>query len=174
MAEKSAQRQASGALLMGSFNSSFPPCQPPTPPLRPIGVTPASGTINKRDKKRLALQERFHEISQSYTANRDQIYRERVRILQADINYINHVSVFDNVLLDDSVDGEGGSLSATASTAGSVQLPATVFNGSDTGETPPLGKHAALFVQRMNDTLEQKDASLVMLTVSSDTALNKS
>ena len=120
---------------------------------------PPQQSLNKRDKKRIAMAERLTEISNNFAENRDSLYRERLRGFQVDIAYINGAQLYDNKPLDDMprakhTDQERG-LNAQS------QASANISTSSS-----QLGKHAARFAQDINAALEDKDARLVDVAVS--------
>ena len=108
------------------------------------------------------MADRLSEISKNFSDNRDVYYRERLRRFQADITFINNAQLYDNRPLDDLIgsrEGDG---------PGSSQTNGRTHPSAHTRMHPPqsLGKHAAMFVQDINDTLEEKDADLTRLAVS--------
>ena len=135
--------------------------------LNRLSPSPPQQNVNKRDKKRMAMTERLTEISSNFAENRDALYRDRLRSYQADIAFINAAQLYDNKPLDDVGSLEALNASAAASTQGSVRTTQLQSNGNSGAPFPTsLGRHAAKFAQEVNDALEQKDASLVEVTVS--------
>ncbi|KAL9126869.1 MAG: hypothetical protein Q9217_004150 [Psora testacea] len=132
----------------------------PSPPLQQ--------PLNKRDKKRMAMADRLAEISNNFAENRDIYYRERLRSFHADVAYINNAQLYDNQYLDDTgVDPPEELIPSVAgSTQGSVRTTQQAqLHGIGKIQMPAsLGRHAATFVQEVNDALEQKDADLVTAT----------
>ena len=105
------------------------------------------------------MSERLAEISQNFTENRDLLYRERMRSLQADMNYINSAATYDNKALEESDDEEQSDGLPGASNRAKPNA------SQKDPRAPPLGKHAAMFIRQVNDTLEERDAQLVRLSV---------
>ena len=138
-----------------------------------LSPSPPQQTVNKRDKKRMAMTDRLAEISNNFAENRDALYRERLRKYQIDIVYINNAQLYDNKALDENPSFEDPNTSAAASTQGSVRTAQlqSIGNGSIPTTNSP-GKHAATFIHEVNDALEEKDARLVEVTVSQPWMVN--
>jgi len=129
---------------------------------------PQHHPLNKRDKRRIAMVDRLTEISNNFAENRDAIYRKRLQSYQADITFINNANLYDNKPLDDFGDDPAANTSPALSGQGSVRSTQQgIFNGHMRIDQPlETGKHAARFVQEVNDALEQKDADLTAAAVS--------
>ncbi|KAL9100318.1 MAG: hypothetical protein Q9163_004297 [Psora crenata] len=138
---------------------------------------PPQQPVNKRDKKRMAMADRLTEISNNFTENRDMHYRERLRSFHTDIACIKNAPLYDNKYLDDS----GADLpedlnpSAAGNTQGGVRTgQQPQFSGNGSIEVPAtLGRHAAQFLQEVNDALEQKDADLVTASYKHNFAIDQ-
>ena len=154
----------------GPLLNSAPSALNPTFRLNRLSPSPPPHqAINKRDKKRMAMADRLGEISNNFAENRDDFYRERLRSFHADIAYISSARLYENKYLDDmGIDTvEDLNHSAAASTQGSVRTTQQAqLNGKGRLQiSAALGKHAAAFVQGVNDALEQKDADLATAAV---------
>ena len=131
---------------------------------------PLQQAVSKRDKKRMAMTDRLAELSNNFAENRDFYYRDRLRSFHADIAYISNAQLYDNKYLDDAgVDTlDKFHANVAANTQGSLRAAQQAqLNGNGRLQIPAvLGRHAAAFVQEVNDALEQKDVDLVTATVS--------
>ena len=127
--------------------------------------------MTKRDKKRNVMEKNLAEISNSFAENRDHLYRKQLQALQADMNYIQAARLYDNVPLEDIGDEalEETSPSAAASTADSLRNAHQAhLNGHTRLEVPyKTGPQTAAFIQEINDAMEQRDADLTTVVVSS-------
>ena len=109
------------------------------------------------------MQDRLNDIITNFAGNRDVYYRTQLQEYHTDINYITHASLYDNKLLPDQNDEV--SEHTTVNGTGSHRHGLT--NGVAKAEPiQKLGRHAAKFIQDVNDAVEQRDADLVTLAVS--------
>ena len=143
-------------LAAGTYNSKYRLNQPSASP-------PPPQNMNKRDKKRQAMADRLAEISNNFARDRDEHYRDRIRGFSTDISFINNAALYDNQVLDD-FDFELGEEQNAGATVGAQTGRTQNANPASQG-APKLGKHAAMFVQDVNDALEEKDAALTRLAV---------
>ncbi|KAG8528239.1 uncharacterized protein KY384_007156 [Bacidia gigantensis] len=116
---------------------------------------PPQQSLNKRDKKRMAMAERLSEISNNFAENRDAFFRERLRGYQADINFINNAQLYNNKPLDDAP------LEQPAEHDFAVASQSQASLNRKNQPLAQLGKHAASFVHEVNAALEEKDTKLV-------------
>ena len=128
----------------------------------------AQQSMNKRDKRRVALQDRLNEITTNFAGNRDTQYRKQLQQYQADINYVTAAQLYDNKPLpepgEDDVDLAGPNGSGTHRVPHGAQPG--LANGTNKSDLSlKLGRHATNFVQQVNDAMEQRDADLVTLVV---------
>ena len=105
---------------------------------------------NKRDKRRLALQDRLNEIVASFTSNRDVHCRKQMHQYHNDSNYINSAALYQNKPLEEP--GEDGE-------------PRWRLWLQKLTTAVRLGRYATGFIQDVNDALEQRDADLAALAV---------
>ena len=106
------------------------------------------------------MSDRLTDISNNFTENRDILYRDRMRSLQTDMNYINNASPYDNKALEEIDEEEQASQHQNGGSRGQG------ISSQKALQQPPLGMNARLFVQEVNDSMEERDAQLVRLTVS--------
>lgn len=119
-----------------------PPSPPPPPP--------------RQDKRRTAMQDRLHELSASFSQNRDAQFRQQLHALQCDMTLINGADLYAAGPLPDSAD-EIAAL-----------IERTVGGGKFAKEMAGLsGMWYSRFVQDVNGAKEQRDVELTMLMVSS-------
>ena len=124
----------------------------PSPP-------PQQTAINKRDRRRIAIQDRLAEISLNFAENRDANYRKQLQQYQADINFINNAQLYDNKPLLEPGEDDGDT--AVNGAAGMRQQPPGLVNGNARHEPQSkTGRYAARFVHEVNDAMEQRDVNL--------------
>ena len=118
--------------------------------------------MNKRDKKRQVIADRLTDIVNNFAEKRDVFYGQRLLSLTADMNHINNAQLYDNKALEES------DYDITDNQQPDASLLAGASGGQGVRVQPRqrLGKHAAAFVQDVNDALEDKDAELTRLAVS--------
>ncbi|KAI9934294.1 hypothetical protein ASPWEDRAFT_170080 [Aspergillus wentii DTO 134E9] len=113
---------------------------------------PTSVPLTKRDKRRSALQERLHDLTASFSQNRDTQFRQQLHALQCDMTLINNADPYTPGPLPDSAD-EIAHL-----------IESTVGGGKFAKEMASLaGMWYSRFVQEVNLVKEDKDADLAML-----------
>lgn len=118
----------------------------------PIGT--ASGPISKRDKRRSALQERLHDLTATFSQNRDPQFRQQLHSLQCDMTLINNSKPHEPGPLPDSSD-EIAQL-----------IEETVGGGKFAKEMASLsGTWYSKFVQEVNKVKENRDADLAQMVV---------
>ena len=116
---------------------------------------PTSVPLTKRDKRRSALQERLHDLTVSFSQNRDAQFRQQLHALQCDMTLINNADPYHPGPLPDSAD-EIAAL-----------IEGTVGGGKFAKEMASLaGMWYSRFVQEVNQVKTDTDADLVMLVVS--------
>ncbi|KAI4164597.1 MAG: hypothetical protein LQ342_001910 [Letrouitia transgressa] len=102
--------------------------------------------INKRDKRRNNMMEKFHEISMNFAENRDQHWRKQHQELQRDLNFITSAEPYQNEPLDEDWEDVEGKTS----------IP------GDEKALPP-GKWSRRFVEEVNNAMEDRDAQLTLV-----------
>ena len=117
---------------------------------------PAQQPLSKRDKRRIAIENRLKDISSSFASNRDAHLRSQLNTLSKDIIFINRADPYQNGILDDGIDGSVGNVSSIGTISG------------DTETRAPFGKYALQFVNDINDAMEERDAGLTSVHVSCD------
>ncbi|PLB38466.1 Sds3 domain-containing protein [Aspergillus candidus] len=113
---------------------------------------PTSVPLTKRDKRRSALQERLHDLTVSFSQNRDAQFRQQLHALQCDMTLINNADPYHPGPLPDSAD-EIATL-----------IESTVGGGKFAKEMASLaGMWYSRFVQEVNQVKTDTDADLAML-----------
>ncbi|KAJ5174601.1 uncharacterized protein N7482_000478 [Penicillium canariense] len=112
----------------------------------------ASGTLSKRDKRRTALQERLHDLTATFSQNRDGQFRQQLHSLQCDMTLINNADPYQTGPLPDSSEDIA------------QLIEETVGGGKFAKEMASLsGTWYSKFVQEVNNVKEQKDAELAQI-----------
>ncbi|PYH87740.1 deacetylase complex subunit Sds3 [Aspergillus ellipticus CBS 707.79] len=113
---------------------------------------PTSVPLSKRDKRRSALQERLHDLTASFSQNRDTQFRQQLHALQCDMTLINNADPYEPGPLPDSADDIA------------KLIENTVGGGKFAKEMASLaGMWYSRFVQEINQVKTDKDADLAML-----------
>ncbi|PYI02257.1 hypothetical protein BO78DRAFT_464091 [Aspergillus sclerotiicarbonarius CBS 121057] len=113
---------------------------------------PTSVPLSKRDKRRSALQERLHDLTASFSQNRDTQFRQQLHALQCDMTLINNADPYEPGPLPDSADDIAH------------LIENTVGGGKFAKEMASLaGMWYSRFVQEINHIKADKDADLAML-----------
>ncbi|KKK21730.1 hypothetical protein P175DRAFT_0508463 [Aspergillus ochraceoroseus IBT 24754] len=108
--------------------------------------------LSKRDKRRSALQERLHDLTASFSQNRDTQFRQQLHALQCDMTLINNADPYNPGPIPDSAE-EIAQL-----------IENTVGGGKFAKEMASLaGMWYARFLQEVNQVKSDKDADLAML-----------
>ena len=127
----------------------------------------AQPSMNKRDKRRIVLQDRYNEIVGNFAANRDAHYRKQLQQYQTDISYIMGAHLYDKLPLPEPGEQDVEQPQANGG-RGHRQSHQELTNGATRSEsTPKLGKHATYFTYDAINAVEQRDADLVTLAVRS-------
>lgn len=114
----------------------------------------ASGPVSKRDKRRSALQERLHDLTATFSQNRDAQFRQQLHSLQCDMTLINNADPYQPGPLPDSSEDVA------------QLIEETVGGGKFAKEMASLsGTWYAKFVQEVNNVKEQRDADLARIMV---------
>ena len=114
-----------------------------------------SGPLSKRDKRRSALQERLHDLTVTFSQNRDVQFRQQLHSLQCDMTLINNADPYQSGPLPDS------------SEEIAALIEETVGGGKFAKEMASLsGTWYAKFVHEVNRVKEQRDADLAQTMVS--------
>lgn len=124
--------------------------------------------LSKRDKRRNAIDQRLRDLESNFRGNREVHSRAQLNALSRDINYIYRANPYDAKLLEDSADDLGTSV--PNSTGDNVH---SGLRGGGPGVLPmdsdnrvPLGKWASMFVEEINNAMEERDTALTELEVS--------
>ncbi|KAJ5105949.1 hypothetical protein NUU61_003296 [Penicillium alfredii] len=118
---------------------------------RPVGGNGVGGSapISKRDKRRTALQERLHDLTASFSQNRDTQFRQQLHSLQCDMTLINNSDPYQPGPLPDSAEDIA------------QLIEETVGGGKFAKEMASLsGTWYSKFVQDVNKVKEQRDTDL--------------
>ncbi|EEH08490.1 conserved hypothetical protein [Histoplasma capsulatum G186AR] len=107
--------------------------------------------VSKRDKRRSALQDRVHDLAETFSNERDYYFRKQVHDLQNEMALISNSQLYDTEPLSDSPEMIS-ELVEKLSAAGHL-----------VAETIPSGKWYANFVQEMNQMKEERDLELAVL-----------
>ena len=104
------------------------------------------------------------DLDFSFMSHREPYSRVQLNMLSRDIAFINLANPYDAKPLEDYADDMGAELAlyGADSTIGMLRGGG---NLSDAESRPPLGKHAARFVQDVNDTMERRDTELTEIVV---------
>ncbi|KAK2739245.1 hypothetical protein FQN55_009525 [Onygenales sp. PD_40] len=106
---------------------------------------------SKRDKRRSALQDRVHDLTESFGNERDYHFRKQVHDLQNEMTLISNSQLYDTEPLSDSPEDIQKLVE---------QISAT---GHMAPEAIPSGKWYARFVQEVNQTKEERDTELTVI-----------
>ena len=120
--------------------------------------------VNKRDKRRIVIQDRLADIVQSFAENRDTNYRKQLQQYQADINFINCAQLYnDKPLLEPGEDEEEEVVvNTTRQQQASLQT-----GGARVESQAKTSRFATRFVQDVDDAMEERDVNLTATVVSS-------
>lgn len=114
----------------------------------------ASGPVSKRDKRRSALQERLHDLTATFSQNRDAQFRQQLHSLQCDMTLINNADPYSEGPLPDSAEQIA------------QLIEETVGGGKFAKEMASLsGTWYSKFVEEVNNVKEQRDADLAQIMV---------
>jgi hypothetical protein len=111
--------------------------------------------LSKRDKRRSALQERLHDLTASFSQNRDTQFRQQLHALQCDMTLINSADPYNPGPLPDSAEEIARLIE---NTVGGGKYAKDMANLS--------GMWYSRFVQEVNQAKTDRDADLAMLMVS--------
>ncbi|KAL5340147.1 Sds3-like-domain-containing protein [Aspergillus crustosus] len=113
---------------------------------------PTSLPLSKRDKRRSALQERLHDLTASFSQNRDTQFRQQLHALQCDMTLINNADPYNPGPIPDSSEDIAR------------LIENTVGGGKFAKEMASLaGMWYARFIQEVNQVKADRDADLAML-----------
>lgn len=115
--------------------------------------------VSKRDKRRTVLAEKLNELTSAFSQNRDSHYRQQLQALQADMNLIMRADPYQDQPLDDSADAIADLISEILS-----GNPHSTVNGELAATS---GRRYARFVEQVNNAMEDRDAQMTTLHVSS-------
>ncbi|KAJ5643604.1 uncharacterized protein N7484_006111 [Penicillium longicatenatum] len=112
----------------------------------------AAGPVSKRDKRRSALQERLHDLTATFSQNRDAQFRQQLHSLQCDMTLINNSNPYDAGPLPDSSEDVA------------QLIEETVGGGKFAKEMASLsGTYYAKFVHEVNNVKETRDADMARI-----------
>lgn len=105
---------------------------------------------SKRDKRRTQLQERLHDLTVTFSQNRDNQFRQQLHALQCDMTLINNADPYEPGPLPDSAEEI-------------AQLIETTVGGGKFGKEMAniSGSWYSRFVQEVNEVKEDRDVELV-------------
>ncbi len=108
--------------------------------------------VSKRDKRRTALAHRLEEITNQFSSNRDQNYRNQLQALQLDMNLIMEADPHSKEFLPNDRDAIDNLIKAHFTKATMKQV----------GPNAPsrAGKMYADFAKEINDAMEERDTHL--------------
>lgn len=124
------------------------------PPVQPV---------SKRDKRRTALLDRLNGISNQFSANKDQYYREQLGAIQQDVALILHAIPY----VDDPSKESSSELFAVIHklTRGDPRAIQALRDGDISGIG---GRIYQQFQDEIYDAMERRDAALTSYSVSPD------
>ena len=143
--------QQPGAVVSSSMN----------PHKRRSETPPPAQNLSKRAKRHNALVERFTEMTDKFTENREEEYRAQILSHQRDMNFIIEAKTYTAEPLDD--------LGIEIINATSLMERTSGLRGGQGVELeahPTAGRWSAKFVEEVNNTMEQRDAQLTVVCVS--------
>lgn len=143
---------------------------------RPMTPSAHAQPLSKRDKRRTALSEKLNEITAAFSNNRDSHYRQQLQTLQADMNLIMRADPYQGRPLDDFGDDVAELVGAAmAGTSYAAVNGAGVGHGGQRRPDPEAsassGRWYARYVEEVNNAMEERDAALTVLHVSSRTSI---
>ncbi|EAW09872.1 Sds3 domain-containing protein [Aspergillus clavatus NRRL 1] len=113
---------------------------------------PANAPLSKRDKRRSALQDRLHDLTATFSQNRDTQFRQQLHALQCDMTLINNADPYVPGPLPDSAEDIAR------------LIEKTIGGGAFAKEMASLGgMWYSRFVQEVNQVKEARDAELAAL-----------
>jgi hypothetical protein len=119
--------------------------------------TPPAQPLSKRDKRRTQLLDRLHEVTVSFSTNKDQFYRQQLQAIQLDTNLILHANPYNDRPIPDR--GDDIYDMVHEATGGNAHMMMSVANGDIKDIT---GKLYSEFASEVNDAMEARDAALTM------------
>ncbi|PGH07113.1 hypothetical protein AJ80_08051 [Polytolypa hystricis UAMH7299] len=128
-------------------NRSLSPATAATAVANPQPAPP----LSKRDKRRSALQERLHDLTETFNNNRDYHFRQQLHSLQNEMALIANSQVYGTEPIPDTAEDIAGLVQQLAATGHLVP------------EALPTGRWYAKFVQEVNQTKEERDTELAVL-----------
>lgn len=150
-----------------------PSGHPGHPSNRPNSPPAPAAPPSKRDKRRNALAEKYHDLTDTFTNSRDYQFRTTVHELQGEMALIAGADVgSSNLTADDEKkkESDGGlALAPLGDTPADInaRIQAMVKAGQIAGDGGlPSGRWYAGFVQEVNREREEREAGLVELMVS--------
>lgn len=125
-------------------------------------AVPVQQPQSKRDKRRNALMERMNDITQSFTQNKDQYYREQLGAIQQDIAMILHA---DPYLENPAKEATQELMTVMHKLS---RGDPRVMQAIKEGDMASIGgKIYHEFMNEVQDAMERRDAALTSFAVSS-------
>ena len=129
-----------------------------------VAVAP-SQTVSKRDKRRMANNDRLQAIEADFNLNREAYSRLQLEALQRDMAFINRANLYDTKTLDDQVDEIFLSDSTATELVPDAQRAGVTNGFGNASFRQSLGKWASKFIYEVNSAMEERDAQITQLFV---------
>ena len=113
--------------------------------------------LNKREKRKLAFEERCNEIGQNFARNRNQQYLLQNHSIQAALSYITQQDAFTERPLDDWPTSVRDAIVSIMESSTRRKL--------DPAAVPRATQFAASYAEEVNEAIEHRDARLAHLVV---------
>lgn len=130
---------------------------------RKMSASPPPAPLSKRDKRRNNITDKLSDMIETFAADQHQHYRAQLQAIQVDMTLILRASPYNNVPLDD--DAEDIEAEIEKITGGS--MPHITNEAAKKDYAALAGKRYHDYVQDINKAMEQRDADLTALKVSS-------
>ena len=111
--------------------------------------------------------ERLNDINASFNVNREAYSRIQLNSLSRDMNYISRADLYQPKPLDDSADEIYAATTASTADNNHISIRSGgAINGLTDGEPRAgTGKWSAIFIQEINNAMEERDAQLTETAV---------
>lgn len=126
---------------------------------RGLSESPPTQQLSKKDKKRNLIQDRFSEIINSFSRDRDQHYRAQLHAIQTDMNLIMRADPYSDSPLDDTGDDVAEQMNAVLGQS-SPSVPS-----AQSDYAAMAGRSYSRFVEEVNNAMEERDAQLTQIYV---------
>ena len=120
-------------------------------------LTTSPPPLNKREKRKLAFEERCNEIGQNFARNRNQQYLVQNHSIQAALTYITKQDAFTERPLDDWPPSVRDAIVSIIDNSTRRKL--------DPAVVPRATQFAASYTEEVNQAIEHRDARLAHLVV---------